>query len=85
MQHRHHFSPSRWSREHWVLASLFASLAILVATIIPGFAAAMRGQDESANLTTVALALPPSAMPAAGPARKAAPKSKKATATRKKK
>ena len=34
MQHRHHFSPSRWSREHWVLASLFASLAILVATII---------------------------------------------------
>jgi murein DD-endopeptidase MepM/ murein hydrolase activator NlpD len=73
LQHRHHFSPSRWSREHWVLASLFASLAILVATIIPGFAAAMRGQDESANLTTVALALPPSTLPAAGPARKAAP------------
>lgn len=64
MQHRHRFSPSRWSREHWILASVFAALAILVATIIPGFAAAMRGQDESANLTTVALALPPSKLPA---------------------
>ena len=74
MQHRHRFSPSRWSREHWILASVYAVLAILVATIIPGFAAAMRGEDENANLTTVALALPPSKLPAtATAAGKAAP------------
>lgn len=74
MQHRHRFSPSRWSREHWILASLFGALAIFVATIIPGFAAAMRGQDENANLATVALALPPSKLPAmATVAGKAAP------------
>lgn len=66
MQHRESFSPSRWSRDHWILASLFAALAVLVATIIPGFAAAMRATDEAAPRRVVALALPPQAAAEAG-------------------
>lgn len=65
MQHRQRFSPTRWSREHWILASVFAALAIFVATIIPGFAAAIAGQEEAADHTTVALALPTLSTPAA--------------------
>ena len=53
------FSPSRWSRDHWILASLFAALAVLVATIIPGFASAMRGAEEAEVRRVVELALPP--------------------------
>lgn len=50
---------ARWSREHWVLAGLSASLGILIVTIIPGFASAMREQGERPDLATVSLPLPP--------------------------
>jgi murein DD-endopeptidase MepM/ murein hydrolase activator NlpD len=59
LPHRDSFSLRRWSHEHWVLASLFASLAILVGTIVPGFASAMRGADAAANRSILPLALPP--------------------------
>ena len=50
---------ARWSREHWALAGLCASLGVLVITIIPGFASAMRGQEDAAPRTTLSLPLPP--------------------------
>ena len=64
MPDRHAFSPSRWTRDHWVLASLFAFMAVLVATIIPGFAAAMRGAEEGDARQVIGLALPPQAQAA---------------------
>lgn len=73
MQHRHPFSPSRWSREHWALASVFAALAIFVAIIIPGFASAMRGADDAGARHQVALALPPAESGEAQPAADAGP------------
>ena len=49
---------SRWSREHWMLAGLCASLGTLVLTIIPGFASAMREPARHENTTTLSLPLP---------------------------
>jgi len=49
---------ARWSREHWVLAGLCTSLGVLVVTIVPGFANAMRDQEGSQR-TTLSLPLPP--------------------------
>lgn len=46
----------RWSHEHWLLASLLATLGTLVIAIVPGIASAMR--EAEAPLTTVTLALP---------------------------
>ncbi len=57
--HHHESSPlGRWSREHWVLASLFAFLALLIVTIVPGFASAMRSASAN-DRTTLSLPLPP--------------------------
>ena len=65
----HNASPlARWSREHWVLTGLCASLGVLVVTIIPGFASAMRGQDDASHRTTLSLPLPPLAGKAAAQA-----------------
>ncbi|MBP6627190.1 MAG: peptidoglycan DD-metalloendopeptidase family protein, partial [Arenimonas sp.] len=55
-------------REHWVLAGLFVSLGGLVLTIIPGFASAMRGQDDGLSRSTLSLPLPPLAGTAAAAA-----------------
>ena len=58
----HHDAPSplrRWSRQHWLLASLLATSATLIVTIIPGFANAMRDPGDRGDFTTHALALPP--------------------------
>lgn len=49
----------RWSREHWMLASLFATLGVLVAAIVPGFDNALREPQAHLVHTTQALALPP--------------------------
>ncbi len=49
----------RWSREHWLLAGLFSVLGILVITIIPGFASAMRESGAAPARTTLNLPLPP--------------------------
>lgn len=57
---QHNPSPlGRWSREHWVLAGLCASLGTLVLTIIPGFANAMREPAAQENIATLSLPLPP--------------------------
>ena len=46
----------RWSREHWMLASLFATMSAMIVAIVPGFATAMRAPHV--ERTTLALALP---------------------------
>lgn len=43
--------PQRWRREHWILASLFATVSTLVAAIAPGFASATRGSVEPILIT----------------------------------
>ncbi|MDQ3057867.1 MAG: peptidoglycan DD-metalloendopeptidase family protein [Pseudomonadota bacterium] len=51
----------RWTRRHWMHASLFATLGALVATIVPGFSTAMqapvRTQHTSMSLTLPQLSL----------------------------
>lgn len=48
----------RWTRRHWLHASLFATLGALVAAIVPGFSSAMQ-TPKALPLTSLALALPP--------------------------
>ncbi|MEA5498204.1 M23 family metallopeptidase [Limnoraphis robusta] len=45
-------NPRRWQREHWLLASCLGTVAVLVASIVPGFADAHR---ENAALGVAAL------------------------------
>jgi murein DD-endopeptidase MepM/ murein hydrolase activator NlpD len=59
-------SPRRhWSREQWMLAGLFGSLTVLVATIVPGFSGALRDTGDAVSRTTLSLPLPPLADKAA--------------------
>ncbi|MCL1635920.1 peptidoglycan DD-metalloendopeptidase family protein [Luteimonas sp. SX5] len=48
----------RWTRRHWLHASLFATLGALVAAIVPGFSNAMQ-TPKALPQTSLALALPP--------------------------
>ncbi|MCD7098403.1 peptidoglycan DD-metalloendopeptidase family protein [Stenotrophomonas sp. MMGLT7] len=47
----------RWTRRHWIHASLFATIGALVATIVPGFSNAIAPPLQSHS--TLALPLPP--------------------------
>jgi murein DD-endopeptidase MepM/ murein hydrolase activator NlpD len=49
----------RWTRRQWAHASLFATLATLVAALVPGFSNAMQAADSQVQLTTMSLPLPP--------------------------
>ncbi len=50
----------RWSRRHWAHASLFATLGMLVAAIVPGFSAdQQQTQASHSPRHSMALALPP--------------------------
>src|SRR5687767_2675358 len=49
----------RWTRRDWAHASLFATLAALVAAIVPGFSHAPQSAAPTAAHTTLALSLPP--------------------------
>lgn len=57
---REHLPEGRWTRRHWIHASLFATLGVLVATIIPGFSNTP-ASPGSFSRDTLALALPPAA------------------------
>ena len=46
----------RWSREHWMLASMFTTMGALVVMIVPGFANVMHA--PAASRATFALSLP---------------------------
>ncbi len=47
----------RWTRRHWLHASLFATLGALVAAIVPGFSSAMQAPAHTQH-TSMSLALP---------------------------
>ncbi len=48
----------RWTRRHWMHASLFATIGALVATIVPGFSTTIDSPFPDAH-TSLALPLPP--------------------------
>ena len=48
----------RWTRRHWIHASLFATIGVLAATIIPGFSTPI-GQEPTSPLSSLPLQLPP--------------------------
>jgi len=48
----------RWSRRHWIHASLFVTIGALAATIVPGFSNAIDSNLPSSH-STLALPLPP--------------------------
>ena len=48
---------TRWTRQHWLHASLFLTLGVLLATIVPGFSAQL--QPASQANATLPLQLPP--------------------------
>ncbi|MFT4247735.1 MAG: M23 family metallopeptidase [Pseudomonas sp.] len=56
----------RWTRRHWIHASLFATIGALVATIVPGFSNAIDASPQ--NRSTLLLPLPPLAEKAQAPA-----------------
>ena len=47
----------RWTRRHWLHASLFATIGALVAAIVPGFSTAMQAPGHAQRMT-LALPLP---------------------------
>lgn len=49
----------RWSRRQWAHASLFATLGVLVAAIVPGFGPGANPQPIHAQRSSLALSLPP--------------------------
>ena len=51
----------RWTRRHWMHASLFATIGALVATIVPGFSHTIDAPYADSH-TSLALPLPPLTM-----------------------
>src|SRR5262245_24559501 len=49
----------RWSRRQWAHASLFATLGVLIAAIVPGFGPTSTTQPLHAQRSSLALSLPP--------------------------
>ena len=49
----------RWSREHWMLASMFATMGALVVAIVPGFSNAMHTLKLSRATFALSLPTPP--------------------------
>lgn len=58
----------RWSRRQWVQASLFATIGMLVAAIVPGFDVTPTATQQSTR-QSLALALPPLRIQPAQPSR----------------
>ena len=52
-----HAFKGRWTRRQWAHVSLFATIGLLVAAIVPGFSTAMQTAHDSAR-TTLSLSLP---------------------------
>ncbi len=57
-QVKQHLDARRWCRRKWMHASLFATIGVLVATIVPGFSSAMQTSSLPAPLATLPLQLP---------------------------
>lgn len=55
---KQHLPVGRWTRRHWIHASLFTTIGIMVATIVPGFSNAIQPQSAADSRATLALRLP---------------------------
>ena len=55
---------TRWTRQHWLHASLFATFGALLATIVPGFSAQLHPAPQAS--ATLPLQLPPLTLAAPG-------------------
>ncbi|WP_045726796.1 M23 family metallopeptidase [Xanthomonas sp. GPE 39] len=55
---KEHLPSGRWTRRHWIHASLFATIGALVATIVPGFSNAIVVPLQTTH-ATLTLPLPP--------------------------
>lgn len=55
---KEHLPAGRWTRRHWIHASLFATIGAMVATIVPGFSNAIDVPLQTTQ-ATLALPLPP--------------------------
>mgnify|MGYP002682558146 CR=1 FL=1 len=53
---KRHLPEGRWTRRHWIHASLFTTIGVLMATIVPGFSAQL--QPASQANATLPLQLP---------------------------
>jgi len=54
---KRHLPEGRWTRRHWIHASLFTSIGIMIATIVPGFSNALQAPVSEPH-ATLALQLP---------------------------
>lgn len=54
---KQHLPEGRWTRRHWIHASLFTSIGIMIATIVPGFSNAIQPPAVEPH-ATLALHLP---------------------------
>jgi murein DD-endopeptidase MepM/ murein hydrolase activator NlpD len=55
---KQHLPAGRWTRRHWIHASLFTTIGVMVATIVPGFSNAIQPQTAADARATMALSLP---------------------------
>ncbi len=55
---KQHLPQGRWTRRHWIHASLFTTIGVLVATIVPGFSHAIQPPQALDTHTTLRLHLP---------------------------
>ena len=54
---KRHLPEGRWTRRHWIHASLFTTIGVLMATIVPGFSSAIQA-PVSQPRNTLLLELP---------------------------
>ncbi len=55
---KQHLPAGRWTRRHWIHASLFTTMGVLIATIVPGFSNAIQPTPVTDSRATLALRLP---------------------------
>lgn len=55
---KQHLPEGRWTRRHWIHASLFTTMGVLIATIVPGFSNAIQPTSATDARATLALHLP---------------------------
>ena len=55
---KQHLPTGRWTRRHWIHASLFTTIGIMLATIVPGFSNAIQPPSQGDARATLTLKLP---------------------------
>ncbi|MGX5731464.1 peptidoglycan DD-metalloendopeptidase family protein [Pseudoxanthomonas beigongshangi] len=55
---KQHLPTGRWTRRHWIHASLFTTIGVMLATIVPGFSNAIQPPSATDARATLTLKLP---------------------------